>query len=128
MKPTLPIFKTITCQDLSTNRKKGTPTCMPVGVASTSKIPDAKMTASTFHRHNSGNHWVTSYKLNFSSNAITWKTYNENNAERVFSGNQDRNTIVKHSLRHNVKARFVRFYPVSHYSHPCLRVEIFVLK
>ena len=107
--------------------------CIPVGVASTSKIPDAKMTASTFHSehyypyygrlngrrgygawcaktatdrtdylqvdmgkeysvcavatqgHKSGNHWVTSYKLHFSSNAITWNTYNENNVERVSS-------------------------------------------
>ena len=106
---------------------------MPVGVASTSNIPDAKMTASTFHSkyyypyygrlngsrgrgawctktrvnrtdylqvdmgkeysvcavatqgHNRGNYWVTSYKLHFSSKAVIWNTYNENNAERVSS-------------------------------------------
>ena len=107
--------------------------CVPIGVASTSKIPDAKMTASTFHskyyylyygrlngsrgrgawctktktdrteypRVDMGNEYsvcavatqghkdsrtqTTSYKLHFSSNTITWNTYNENNAERVSS-------------------------------------------
>ncbi|CAH3174395.1 unnamed protein product [Porites evermanni] len=150
--------------------------CVPLGVASKSSIPDARMTASTYYNyeyypyygrlngsrghgawctdtttdrtdylqvdmgkeytvcavatqgHKDSRTGTTSYKLHFSSNAITWNTYNENNEEKVFSGNQDRNTIVKHSLRRNVKARFVRFYPVSHYTHPCLRVEIFVLK
>ena len=47
---------------------------------------------------------------------------------QVFAGNTDQNSIVKNSLSLGVKARFVRFYPVTHRSHPCLRVEIFVLK
>ena len=107
--------------------------CVPVGVASTSKIPDAKMKASTFYSEyhypyygrlngsrghgawctktktnrtdylqvDMGNEYsvcsvatqghknhgarTTSYKLHFSSNAVTWNTYNENNAERVSS-------------------------------------------
>ncbi len=46
---------------------------------------------------------------------------------QVFPGNTDQHTVVKHSLSTDVKARFVRFYPVTHYSRPCLRVEIFVL-
>lgn len=167
------IFKAAFSTMKETVRK---PACVPLGVARKSSIPDARMTASTYHSssyypyygrlhgsrghgtwctktttdrtdylqvdmgkeysvcavatqgHNSGNHWVTNYKLRFSSNAITWNTYNGNNMERVFPGNQDQNTVVKHSLRHKVKARFVRFYPVSHHVHPCLRVEIFVLK
>ena len=45
-----------------------------------------------------------------------------------FAGNTDRSSIVKHSLSPDVKARFVRFYPVTHHGYPCLRVEIFVLK
>ena len=45
-----------------------------------------------------------------------------------FPGNKDANTIVRHSLSTAVKARFVRFYPVTYQSWPCLRVEIFVLK
>ena len=45
---------------------------------------------------------------------------------QVFQGNTDRNTIVKHSLLTAVKARFVRFYYLTYYSWPALRVEIYV--
>ena len=45
---------------------------------------------------------------------------------QAFSGNTDRNTIVKHSLRAAVKARFVRFYFVAYHNWPVIRVEIFV--
>ena len=47
---------------------------------------------------------------------------------QVFVGNTDHYSIVKRSLNPDIKARFVRFYPVTYYSWPCLRVEIFVLK
>ena len=47
---------------------------------------------------------------------------------QVFPGNTNHNSIVKHSLSTEEKATFVRFYPVTTYNHPCLRVEIFVLK
>ena len=30
-----------------------------------------------------GNHWTTSFKLHFSIDGATWKTYKENNAEKV---------------------------------------------
>ncbi|XP_078374860.1 lactadherin-like isoform X2 [Oculina patagonica] len=70
--------------------------------------------------------WSTSYKVHFSRDGVTWSVYKENNVEKVFPGNTDQHSIVKHSLSTDVKARFVRFYPVTYYSHPCLRVEIFV--
>ena len=47
---------------------------------------------------------------------------------QVFTGNSDRTSIVKHSLRTDFKARYVPFYPVTYHNWPCLRVEIFVLK
>jgi len=148
--------------------------CGPVGVEDRNKIPDARMTASTYHttyypyygrlNENRGNggwctktttdrtdylqadmgsvhsvcavatqgqrgsHWTPSYKVHLSADGVTWKSYKENNVEKVFIGNTDGNSIVKHSLSPDVKARFVRFHPVTHYGHPCLRVEIFVLK
>ncbi|KAL9970495.1 hypothetical protein ACROYT_G022880 [Oculina patagonica] len=150
--------------------------CGPVGVADNNTIPDARMTASTFHNINyspyygrlngtrgsgawctktksdrtdylqvdmgavhsvcamttqglrGGSAWTTSYKVHLSTDGVIWNVYKENNVEKVFSGNTDQNSIVKHSLSTDVKARFVRFYPVTHYSHPCMRVEIFVLK
>ena len=47
---------------------------------------------------------------------------------QVFTGNKDQNSTVKRSLSTDVAARFVRFYPVTYYHWPCLRVEIYVLK
>jgi len=78
----------------------------------------------------SGSAWTTSYKVHVSTDRVIWNAYKQNNEEKVhvFSGNTDQHSIVKHSLRPDVKARFVRFYPVTHYSHPCLRVELFVLR
>ncbi|XP_020607862.1 lactadherin-like [Orbicella faveolata] len=72
--------------------------------------------------------WTTSYKVHLSTDGVTWNSYKENNVEKVFAGNTDQNSIVKHSLIPVVKARFVRFYPVTHHQHPCMRVELFDLK
>jgi len=71
---------------------------------------------------------TTSYKLRISLNGVTWKSYTENNVEKVFPGNTDDISIVKNSLSTAAKARFVRFYPVTYQGWPCLRVEIYVLK
>jgi len=75
-----------------------------------------------------GGAWVTSYKLHLSLNGATFTAYTENNAEKVFPGNTDTSSIVQRSFSSAVKARFVRFYPVSYDNWPCFRVEIFVLK
>ncbi|XP_066027845.1 protein kinase C-binding protein NELL2 [Pocillopora verrucosa] len=72
--------------------------------------------------------WTTSYKLRLSTDGVTWSTYRETNFEKVFTGNSDQTSIVKHSLRNDFKARYVRFYPVTFYAWPSLRVEIFELK
>jgi len=76
----------------------------------------------------SGTAWTTSYKVHLSTDGVIWNAYKESNEEKVFPGNTDQHSIVKHTLSTDVKARFVRFYPVTHYNHPCLRSEIFVLK
>jgi len=72
--------------------------------------------------------WTTSFKVHLSTDGVIWNAYKENNEEKVFPGNTDQHSIVKHYLITDHKARFIRFYPVTHNSHPCLRVEIFVLK
>ena len=46
---------------------------------------------------------------------------------QVFPGNIDRIGIVKNLLKNQVKARFVRFYPISHHNGCVMSVEIFVL-
>ncbi|CAH3195802.1 unnamed protein product, partial [Porites evermanni] len=70
--------------------------------------------------------WTTSYVLRMSIDGIIWNPYKENNAEKVFQGNSDQNTIVKHSLPTAVKTRFVRFYYVTYHNWPAIRVEIYV--
>ena len=47
---------------------------------------------------------------------------------QVFPGVTNQNDIVRRPLMTEVKARFVRFYPLTFHSWPCLRLEIFVLK
>ncbi|XP_022810342.1 lactadherin-like [Stylophora pistillata] len=72
--------------------------------------------------------WTTNYKLCLSIDGSTCNLYEEKNKTKVFQGNSDRTSIVKHSLRTDFKARYVRFYPVSYHNWPCLRVEIYVFK
>ncbi|XP_035672286.1 adipocyte enhancer-binding protein 1-like [Branchiostoma floridae] len=69
--------------------------------------------------------WVTSYKLRFSRDGITWSTYLDNlGRDRVFSGNSDRDTEVRHLLEPPVTARYVRFWPQAWNSHLSMRVEV----
>ncbi|XP_068697587.1 neuropilin-2-like [Montipora foliosa] len=59
--------------------------------------------------------YSTSYKLQSSVSGTT-----------VFPGNTAQSGIVQNSLSIAIKARYVRFYPVTLHYWPCLRVEIFV--
>ncbi|XP_068754122.1 contactin-5-like [Montipora capricornis] len=151
--------------------------CQAIGVADRSRIPDNKITASSFYSryyypyHGRLNEvrgngaWCPktktdrtdylqvdlsavnfvckvatqggkfsyertfTYKLKFSLDEVTWNTYRDNNAEKVFSGNiENGRIIVQHLFRAAFKARYIRFYPMTFDSWPCLGVEIFVLK
>eukprot|EP00058_Branchiostoma_floridae_P006901 XP_002592389.1 hypothetical protein BRAFLDRAFT_67254 [Branchiostoma floridae] len=69
--------------------------------------------------------WVTSYKLEYSTNQITWATYaDRNGSEMVFPGNVDRNTPVTNLLDNPVDARYVRFVVQSWEWRIAMRVEI----
>ncbi|XP_066271043.1 retinoschisin-like [Branchiostoma lanceolatum] len=60
-------------------------------------------------RH-SDDQWVTSYKLQYSIDQITWTTYAGNDGlEMVFPGNVDRCLPVTNLLNNSVDARYVRF-------------------
>lgn len=72
---------------------------------------------------------VTSYKLKLSLDGSTYNFHMEDNTVKVFQGNKNHpRDVVKNSLRSFVKARYVRFYPVTSGSHTCMSVEIFVWK
>ncbi|XP_035673301.1 lactadherin-like [Branchiostoma floridae] len=76
-------------------------------------------------RPGSSNQWVTSYKLRFSRDGVMWSTYLDKlGRERVFPGNSDQDTEVRHLLDLPVTARYVRFWPQTWNSHLSMRVEV----
>eukprot|EP00058_Branchiostoma_floridae_P004749 XP_002590237.1 hypothetical protein BRAFLDRAFT_97397 [Branchiostoma floridae] len=69
--------------------------------------------------------WVTSYKLRFSTDGVTWSTYLDKfGREKVFSGNSDQDTEVRHLLDPPVTARHVRFWPQTWNDRISMRVEV----
>ena len=44
---------------------------------------------------------------------------------QVFEASKDLTTVVKNILKKPVQARYVRFQPLTFYSYPCVRIEIF---
>ena len=70
--------------------------------------------------------WVTSYKFAYSMDGVTFEYVRVvDGSERVFSGNSDRDTVVRHSLGSVVLARFVRLYPQDYYGLMALRWEVY---
>ncbi|KAL9953929.1 hypothetical protein ACROYT_G041405 [Oculina patagonica] len=71
--------------------------------------------------------WVTSYKLQYSNDGVNFQYYKEQgqNADKVFVGNTDQNSVVYHVLKPPIKARFILFRPVSWFAHISMRVELY---
>ena len=65
--------------------------------------------------------WVTEYRLSYrSSEEDGWRTIG-----RDFTGNQDSNTVVRHSLRGDeITARYVRLQPLGWSGHMSMRWDI----
>ncbi|XP_035685101.1 neurocan core protein-like isoform X7 [Branchiostoma floridae] len=71
------------------------------------------------------NFYVTSYKLQYSTDETTWTTYADTDgSEKVFPGNTDRTTPVTNLLDNPIGTRYVRFLPQTWRDYPVLRVEI----
>ena len=69
--------------------------------------------------------WVTSYKLAYSNDGSSF-TYilNDDDSERVFTGNSDADTIVEHTFT-AIYARYVRLYAQTWNNHISLRWELY---
>lgn len=57
--------------------------------------------------------WVTSYLLMFSDTGRNWKQHRQEENIWAFSGNANADNVVNYKLQHSIKARFLRFVPLS---------------
>ncbi|XP_074611775.1 uncharacterized protein LOC141866211 isoform X2 [Acropora palmata] len=73
----------------------------------------------------SANDWTKTYKIETSLDNVNWQWYQENNAAKIFTGNSQRQEIVKNDLYNPLAVKFIRFYPVNFTRNKALRVEVF---
>ncbi|XP_078352793.1 uncharacterized protein LOC144637605 [Oculina patagonica] len=71
--------------------------------------------------------WVTRYKLQYSNDKATFQFYIEQGqtTDKEFAGNEDRDTVVSHELNPPIRARYIRFVPVTWYDRISMRVELY---
>ena len=63
--------------------------------------------------------WVTSYRINISSDGVTWTQL-----DAVYMGNTAFDTKVTNSLPAGTVARYVRLVVLAWHGYPCLRWEL----
>ncbi|XP_015763702.1 PREDICTED: uncharacterized protein LOC107342725 [Acropora digitifera] len=71
------------------------------------------------------NQWVTSFTLSYSEDGTKFTVYSVGGQQKVFRGNNDRNTVVKHSLVPKIGARFIKVHPKTWYGHISMRMELY---
>ncbi|EDO43032.1 predicted protein [Nematostella vectensis] len=69
--------------------------------------------------------WTKTYAVKFSDDGNNWADYSEGGVIKIFSGNTDSETVVKHDLVEPIKARYVRFLVKSWHNEPVMRVELY---
>ncbi|XP_028416219.1 lactadherin-like [Dendronephthya gigantea] len=69
--------------------------------------------------------WAISYSISYSNNGGTWTLYEESGTAKVFQGNQDQNSIVNHTFKTGIKARYIRVLPKSWKNYPTMRLELY---
>ncbi|XP_074626519.1 lactadherin-like [Acropora palmata] len=70
--------------------------------------------------------WVKSYKLQYSNNGVDFEYYKDarQNSAKVFAGNNDRDSIVRHYLNPPIRARYIRFQPIAWKGYISMRVGL----
>ncbi|CAB4024809.1 Hypothetical predicted protein [Paramuricea clavata] len=72
------------------------------------------------------NEWTTSYSISYSTEGNTWSFYVQSgNVVKVFQANADKNSIVTHSFKNPIHARYMRVLPKSWSSYPTMRLEYY---
>ncbi|XP_074611771.1 uncharacterized protein LOC141866210 isoform X4 [Acropora palmata] len=73
----------------------------------------------------SANDWTKTYKIKTSLDNVNWQWYQESNTVKVFTGNSQKNEIVKNDLYNPLAVKFIRFYPEDFNRNKALRVDVF---
>ncbi|XP_031549733.1 EGF-like repeat and discoidin I-like domain-containing protein 3 [Actinia tenebrosa] len=69
--------------------------------------------------------WIESFKIKVSLDNVNWDYYQENNINKTFTGNTNKDHVRTNSLSHPIKAKFIRMCPSTFNSWPSLRMEIY---
>lgn len=71
------------------------------------------------------NQWVKTYEIATSYNGKKFRFYSVKGKVKLFQGNFNRLATVSHRLVPRVRARYVRIYPKTWYSHISMRIELY---
>ncbi|XP_060074006.1 hemocytin-like [Ylistrum balloti] len=81
--------------------------------------PKTISAVATQGRHGCCKQWVTSYKIQYSTDCNTWTTL-----PQTFTGNTDEDTVVNNTLTAQVTAKCIRVNPVTWNHHIAMRMDI----
>ncbi|KAL9956906.1 hypothetical protein ACROYT_G038461 [Oculina patagonica] len=71
-------------------------------------------------------HWVTTFKVSYSSNGHSWKTYTKYGKEVEFHRKLgDAEAVDHHGFPSPVFAKYIRFHPTGQHGWNCLKVEVY---
>ncbi|XP_048582331.1 uncharacterized protein LOC5506315 isoform X2 [Nematostella vectensis] len=68
--------------------------------------------------------WVKTFTLSFSNQGAQFITYRIAGLVKTFTGNSNRNSVVRNAVSPAIEARFVRIHPKSWHNHVSMRVEL----
>ncbi|CAB3989999.1 Hypothetical predicted protein [Paramuricea clavata] len=69
--------------------------------------------------------WAESYSVSYSNEPNLWTSYKESGNVKVFQGNTDQSSIVTHSFKPPIRARYIRVLPKSWSDWPTTRLELY---
>nr|XP_058951355.1 uncharacterized protein LOC131778889 [Pocillopora verrucosa] len=69
--------------------------------------------------------WVKSYILASSDDGVFFRDYQEDNKVKVFDGNSDKYSVVKHTLKNPIITRYLRIKPKTWQGYISLRAEFY---
>ncbi|XP_028417104.1 lactadherin-like [Dendronephthya gigantea] len=69
--------------------------------------------------------WAKSYSVTYSNDGKDWTAYRESEGTKIFESNRDRNSIVIHTFKIHINARYIRVLPKTWHVVPVIRLELY---